>query len=152
MAVVEIKVDQFQRVLKKYLKKSKEEIKQASIETVVDYVPKLVKESPVDTGEYAASWDTSEEHDRVLLGNFAPHAPIIEFGARPFTPPLKPLLAWAKRVLKSGSQPPDYEPKVWALARATQRKIAKEGMQPKHVLTNAIPKILEDIKSRLDAL
>ena len=124
MAVVEIKVDEFPRVLKRHLKKSREEIKQASFETIVDYVPKLVKDSPVDTGEYAASWDTLEEHDRVLLGNFAPHASIIEFGARPFTPPLKPLLAWAKRVLKSGSQPPDYEPKVWALARATQRKIA----------------------------
>jgi len=115
-------------------------------------LPMLAEKSPVDTGLYAQSWDFTVTEEKAILGNFAPHAPIIEYGARPFTPPLAPLLAWAKRVLKSGSQPPDYESKVWALARYTQKKISEQGIKPRNVLRDAIPDILKNIKQELDRL
>jgi hypothetical protein len=107
----------------------------------------VMDNSPVDTGLYQASWDTrlvgpGEAH----LGNTAPHAPIIEYGARPHTPPLGPLLAWAKRVLQDPSQPPKYSSAVWKLAKGTQNKIRKHGQKPQHVLTNAIPQIEKLIK------
>lgn len=109
-------------------------------------LPMLAMKSPVDTGQYAASWDVQDFGDHAHIGNFAPHAPMIEYGARPFTPPIGPLLAWAKRVLKDPSQPPDYSPQVWALARGTQNKIRAEGMRPRRVLSDALPDILRNIE------
>jgi hypothetical protein len=58
-------------------------------------------------------------------------------------------LEWAKRVLQDPSQPPDYSPDVWALAKGTQKKIANVGIAPKHVLQNALPFIIENIRQEL---
>lgn len=115
-------------------------------------LPILISRSPVDTGLYAQSWDFTLDEKSAILGNFAPHAPIIESGARPFTPPIGPLLAWAKRVLKDPSQPPNYSADVWALAKGTQNKIAEKGMEPKNILENALPEIIENIRRELNGL
>lgn len=121
--------------------------KTATAHGVAASIPDLVKASPIDTGLYAQSWDFTVTEQAVILGNYAPHAPIIEYGARPFKPPIKPLLDWAKRVLQDPSQPPDYSDRVWALAVGTQKKIEREGMKPKKVLENMIPTIIENIKA-----
>jgi len=123
-----------------------EDQKAAVVRGLYRSLPLLAERSPVDQGQYAASWAVEEGAESVSIGNFAPHAPIIEYGARPFTPPIGPLLAWAKRILQDGSQPPDYSPRVWELARGTQNKIRAQGMAPKHVLTGALPDILHNIK------
>jgi len=115
-------------------------------------IPKLVESSPVDTGLYASSWDFTIGEKNAILGNFAPHAAIIENGARPFTPPIKPLLDWAKRVLKDPGQPPKYSPDVWSLARGVQRKIQREGMKPRSILEKAIPMVIDNIRSELKRL
>lgn len=124
-----------------------ERFKEAVADGVMKAVPKMVAASPVDTGLYAQSWRFSRTEMSVFLGNYAPHAPIIEHGARPFKPPIAPLLAWAKRVLQDPSMPPEYSDRVWALAKGTQKKIMEQGMVPKKVLESAIPSIIEDIKS-----
>lgn len=121
-------------------------LKQATVVAIARSVPELVKNSPVDTGLYAQSWDFTETEFGAVLGNYAAHAAIIENGARPFTPPLGPLLAWAKRVLGDSSQPPEYSDRVWALAKGTQNKISREGMKPKHIMENEIPNIIKNIK------
>ena len=146
---VEIKIKDFPKVFKKFDAESMKANKKVTLEAIIDSIPMLTEKSPVDTGEYANSWDYVEEETKILLGNYAPHAPIIEMGARPFKPPLEPLLAWAKRVLKSKSQPPEYDEEVQALARGTQGKIMKEGMEPKHILKDALPEILKLIKQKL---
>lgn len=130
-----------------YSKGQLEALKKASVRGVAQSIPNLVEASPIDTGLYAQSWDFSEMEWGVILGNTSPHAPIIEYGARPFTPPIAPLLAWAKRVLKDPSQPPDYSNKVWALARGVQKKIVAQGMKPKSIMQNEIPRIIENIKA-----
>lgn len=119
---------------------------------IVDSIPDIVRDSPVDTGLFAQSWDVTETEMSIILGNYAPHSPIIEFGARPFTPPLGPLLGWAKRVLQDPSQPPDYSKAVWALAVYTRSKIQREGMQPRGTLEKALPKIFENIREELSKL
>jgi len=124
--------------------------KEAFIRGIQRSIPDLVKASPVDTGLYANSWDFSVDERFAIIGNTAPHAPIIEFGARPFTPPIGPLLAWAKRVTKDSSQPPNYSPRVWALAKYTQNKIKAEGMKPHLILQKMMPKIMENIKMELE--
>lgn len=143
---ITVNLKDFSKVLGDLHKETIETQKRSVVSGLARSIPDLVKASPVDTGLYAQSWGFTSDEEKATLGNTAPHAPIIEFGARPFTPPIGPLLAWAKRVLQDDSQPPNYSSQVWALARGTQNKIAQFGMKPRHVLTNAIPMILENIR------
>lgn len=149
-SVRNIKLSELSKELGNFADKSFEQQKTAVVRGLYRSLPDLVKSSPVDTGLYAQSWDVKHDNNGAQIGNYAPHAPIIEFGARPFTPPLAPLLSWAKRVLGDESQPPNYSDRVWALAKYTQKKIAQVGMEPKHILENAIPGILENIKAEMD--
>lgn len=152
MAVKQISLDQLADELGAYADEAVETLEQAVFLGCLASLPDLVRSSPVDTGQYANSWDVERDPGvSVVIGNFAPHAAVIENGARPFTPPIKPLLEWAKRVLNDRSQPPEYSPEVWALARGTQQKIAAEGMAPKHVLEKAVPTILQNIRRELDS-
>ncbi|SRR5665213_1045903 len=130
-------------------------------------IPDLVAASPLDTGLYAASWDFTVDEYSATIGNYAPYAGIIEFGARPFTPPIAPLLAWAHRVLNGTGaergQPltkaqaaatgkstlSGYSSDEWALAKGAQMAIARRGMVPKHILKNMIPTIIENIRNEL---
>lgn len=129
------------------------EQKQAVVLGLAKSLPGLAERSPVDTGHYASSWDMTWNEKQALIGNTAPHAPIIEFGARPFNPPIKPLLAWAKRVLNDPSQPPQYSPRVRALAYGTAAKIRERGIQPPRlVLTNAFDLFIRNIVSELERI
>ena len=147
-----VKLNEFASVLDDFSKQHIDDLKGATVRGIVNHLPKIVEDSPHDTGLYAASWDMTFDEKSVIFGNTAPHAPIIEEGARPFRPPLGPLLAWAKRVLKDPSQPPSYSPNVWALAVGTQKKIEAEGMVPRHILQKNIPKIIESIKQEMRLL
>lgn len=144
-----VKLNEFSKILRDMPGKTLEEVRRGTISGVAKSIPDLVKESPVDTGLYAQSWNFTVNEEAVLLGNYSPYASIIEEGARPFTPPIAPLLAWAKRVLQDGSQPPQYSERVRSLAYGVQKKIASEGMKPKHILENMLPTIIENIKAEI---
>ena len=144
-----IRLEDFAKELGNFVDESIERKKQAVIKGVARSIPDLVAASPVDTGLYAASWDFTVEEYGVVVGNYASYAGVIEDGARPFVPPIGPLLAWAKRVTGDPSQPPEYSSHVWALAKSVQKKISEVGMEPKHILENAIPMIIENIKQEL---
>lgn len=145
----EVKLENFADVLKEFSHLTLEKQKKGIVSGVAKSIPDLVKASPIDTGLYAQSWNFTADEESVVLGNYAPHAPIIEFGARPFTPPIKPLLEWAKRVLGDPSQPPEYSKQVKALAYYTQNKISEVGMAPRNILGNMLPKIVENIREEL---
>lgn len=140
-----VTLDKFSKELRSYAEDNVEAYKLSVIDALQKNLRILVENSPVDTGLYAQSWDLIITEKNALLGNYAPHAGIIEFGARPFRPPLKPLLDWARRVLKK----PDFTSEVWALARYTQNKIEEKGMEPKHILTDSLDKIVNDIRINL---
>lgn len=117
-------------------------------------LPLLVKDSPFDTGQFAASWQVQRVSDAsVQLQNTAPHAAVVEYGARPFTPPIGPLLAWAKRVLQDPqtpqdpSNPSDYSKQVRSLAFAVQAKIAQQGIKPHHIVEKNMEAILANIEA-----
>lgn len=152
VATKTVKLSEFPREIREFSERTLEDQKKATIRGIARSLPELVAASPVDTGLYAQSWHFSVEETKAIIGNYAPYAPMIEFGTRPFTPPIAPLLAWAKRVLQDGSQPPDYSPRVWALARGVQNKIAAQGLKPRHILTNMVPKIIDNIKEELRKL
>lgn len=147
--MIRVSLEKFSKELGDFATYSLAAQKKAVVSGLMRSIPDLVAASPVDTGLYASSWDVTADEARAILGNYAPYAGIIERGARPFTPPLGPLLAWAKRVLGDSSRPPKYSPQVWALAVHTQKKIEAEGMAPRHVLENMLPKIFENIREEL---
>lgn len=140
-----VRLEKFADELAELSKENIEIYKQTVIETLVDSIAWLVESSPVDTGLYAQSWKLDINEERALLGNIAPHAAIIEFGTRPYRPPIGPLLNWARRVLKK----PELDSHCWALATYVQNKIEEEGMEPKHILRDAIERIAEDIQKRV---
>lgn len=147
-----VALEDFAKEIGAFTEAQKEKLSQAVLLGIAASIPHLVETSPVDTGLYAQSWDFKKEEWGAVLGNYAPHAPIIEFGARPFTPPIGPLLAWAKRVLQDASQPPDYSSRVWQLAKGTQKKISEVGMKPQAILEKAIPQVIENIKREYEIL
>lgn len=148
---VTVKLNKFADIIREFPHKTEAQVRAGVASGVARSIPDLVKASPVDQGFYAASWDMTVEERAVVLGNRAPHASIIEDGARPFTPPITPLLAWAKRVLKDPSQPPNYSPRVRSLAYGVQKKIASEGMKPQKILENMLPRIIENIRKEIEA-
>lgn len=152
MVIKTVNLKDFAKEIGVYHEQRIEDLKNATAKGIINIFPEIIRNSPIDTGLYAQSWDFTIEEKSVLLGNFAPHAAIIEFGARPFKPPLGPLLAWAKRVTGDPSQPPEYSSHVWALAKYTQNKIMEKGMEPRHVLANLIPSIIESIKDEMRRL
>lgn len=144
-----VKLNDFADIIRDMPGKTLDQIKNGTASGLARSIPDLVAASPVDQGFYAASWDFTVNEQSAILGNYAPHASIIEDGARPFTPPMAPLLAWAKRVLKDSSQPPNYSDRVWALAKGTQKKIAAQGLKPHKILETMLPKIIENIKQEI---
>lgn len=152
MTAKTVNLRDFAKELGEFSKGHLQDQRLATVRGIARSIPDLVKASPVDTGLYAQSWSFTSTETSAVLGNSAPHAAIIEYGARPFVPPIQPLLEWAKRVLQDPSQPPDYSDRVWALARGVQNKIKKEGMKPRHVLQNMIPTIIENIRKEYQSL
>lgn len=80
----------------------------------------------VDTG--ALKQSVHAVGPRIVLD--APHAQVIELGARPHWAPLGPLLAWARR---HGAENP------WVLAKMVQAKIANEGQKPTYFVRDSLP-------------
>lgn len=167
MSAKRVELKDFSKALGDFSKKSLKEQRAAVARGLARSIPDLVAASPVDTGLYAASWDFTMEEEAGIIGNYAPYAGVIEDGARPFTPPIGPLLAWAHRVLNGtdakrgqpltkaeaqstgNSQLSGYSSEEWGLAVGVQKKIAKHGMAPRHILKNMIPTIIENIRKEL---
>ena len=151
-----VKLEDFSKELENWNNASLKKKRDAVTNGLLRSIPDLVEASPVDTGLYAQSWQVEMKEDRGIIGNTAPYAGEIEQGTRPFTPPIGPLLAWAKRKLSgelgsagTGQPETDYSPEVWALAKKVQNLITERGMLPKHVMENTIPKIIENIKEEM---
>lgn len=147
-----IDIKDFPNEFKKYAEKLGDQFKKIVVEEAVNAIPRLVEATPIDTGLAASSWDLEATKELIRIGNTAPHFPVLEFGSRPHTPPIGPLLAWAKRQLRDPSQPPNYSNQVWALAKGVQKKIQKYGQQPLYILTKEIPILIREIQKRAEKL
>lgn len=146
MPIHKVDLHQFAKEMNAIGPRESERFRKAMYSGLEQAIPMMAKRSPVDTGRYAQSWQMERKEWGAFFGNYAPYAAIIENGARPFNAPIGPLLAWAKRVLQDPSQPPDFSPEVWRLAKGVQKKIAARGMEPKHILELAIPEIIDLIR------
>lgn len=149
-------------------------LRQAAIRTEnylkTERIPAIKPFPPLDTGLYLKSWKVTSTELGAILHNDSPYAGIIEWGARPHIPPVKPLCVWigrrlhgspelgrkalkfvgmAKRVRaqrkgqKSGRTEGNVPPEIAIAfaAVAIQERISARGQAPKHVVTGATDRI-----------
>lgn len=88
-----------------------------------------------DTGRLKGSVGFDKFPDGGAIKVDAPHAPFMEHGTRAHMPPLRPLVTWAVR--KFGVP----ESEAYGIAIGIRKKIADEGIEPRHFMKNSIPEI-----------
>ena len=94
----------------------------------------LMRESPVDQGELRASWRVSPARVGYELTNSAPHAGIVEEGARPHQVSLEgrmAILGWVRRHF-----PNLTEQEQWSFMEGIANKLAARGQEPTHFVRN----------------
>ncbi len=89
----------------------------------------------VNTGGMRQSARAEVTSDGAAVVVDAPHAAVMNDGARPFRPPLGPLIIWAKR--KFGVD----EREARRIARNVQRKIEAMGIEPRFFFDKAMKRI-----------
>lgn len=170
MGVHVVSITQFQRILVQMTPK----IRDACIRglrsgalilhrTVVIEIGQSTPYPAVDTGELRNSVDTEFTDQGAIVDVKAPHAAVMEHGARPFRPPLAPLIEWVKRKGLArgslGTKPRGTSREVWRsreeaeavrIARAVQRKIAKDGIAPRHYFAKAVVRANPMIRAEVD--
>lgn len=90
--------------------------------------------APVDLGILRASVHAKRTAKGAEIVVDAPHAAVVELGARPHWTPIQPLLDYAKR---KGAESP------WAMARSIQERIATEGQRPRMFVRRSLPVLRE---------
>ena len=103
----------------------------------------------VNTAFYKRAWKSEPTSTGVRVYNAARYSSIIEYGRRPGKfPPLAVIRDWAQRRL--GLSRKEAERAAFPIARA----IAKRGLVPRKVLSNALPQIhshfLQEVVAELD--
>lgn len=105
----------------------------------------------VDRGELRGSVEYATESDGAVVYVDAPHAAHLEYGTRPFWPPLAPIKRW---VLRKGFA--EDEEEAEGIARAVQRKIAEEGIEPRGYMAKAfqrvVPVVIQEVEKQLDGI
>ena len=103
----------------------------------IKVVNEAKRNAPVDRGGLRSSlrYNISFREDLPVgvVGSNLPYARALEFGTRPFTPPLKPLMEWGERVLGDESA-----------GAAVWQKIRQNGISPQPFLIPAIDKVLSN--------
>lgn len=102
---------------------------------LVEEIDKAVPYPAVNTGNMRQSARAGNTPTGAFVEVDAPQAAPINYGTRPFNPPLAPLVAWAVR--KFGVT----EKEAWRIARGVARKIGKEGIAPRHFFEKAMARI-----------
>lgn len=124
-------------------------------------MPAVVEDTPSDTGQARAGWDVRQAPGGADLFNDAPHIGILEGGSRPHWPPFEPILRWVVRVFgidaenaatsrRSYEDENDVSNEAYAIARAVQAKIAKEGTEPKWMVRDNLPKMGEFLRKETE--
>lgn len=82
---------------------------------------------PVDTGEMrrASSWPVTHISEGAVLESATKQAVFQEYGTDPFTPPMEPLRAWARRKLRGGGR--KKAPELVKKARYWRRQAQKHA-------------------------
>lgn len=120
---------------------------------VVHEIDQAEPHPAVDRGELRNSTRFERTDLGAILSMDAPHAGIMEYGARPFFPPTAPLAAWA---LRKGLA--DDEEEAEEVAFAIARHISQMGIEPRGYFIKAVMKLKNEgilaaeIRHELDVL
>lgn len=105
--------------------------------------------APKDTGMTKKSTRFVTQSTGGYILTDAPHAGVVEMGSRPHTPPLQPLIDWARR--HGATDDADAH----RMAFGVQRKIAREGTRPTYFTRKCLPKLRKilaaEVKREMDA-
>jgi hypothetical protein len=106
---------------------------------IVKHIDNAKPYPAVNSGELRNSVGVRFTPRTAVLTVSAMHAVFIDQGTRPHMPPIAPLIVWATR--KFGLQPEQAEAVAWAVAR----KIARDGIEPRHFMAKAMAEIRGEV-------
>ena len=132
---------------KPYVKIQKKQAYAATYDALLKSKLPIIKETPVDTGLMASSWEIIKKNENELLfGNTAPYSFDVEHGTEPrmlSNEEIESLKMWvARKLIKK--RPIDINSKevlstTWAIVNTVKAK----GRQPTFLLRKALKKIIE---------
>lgn len=100
--IITIRPGQLGAFVKKSAPRTAEAVKRGIQNGLRRGMAHMVRQTPVDQGILKNAWKVIVASDGgSALINDAPHAGIVERGARPHMPPLEPILEWVKRHLRN---------------------------------------------------
>lgn len=121
----------------------------------------VAQATPADTGEARAAWRVEPGNftEPARLVNDAPHAGILEAGARPHWTPLMPLLRWLVRKIgadgKGGRRTftdlSEVDGAVVAMARGIQAKIARDGNKAYGMVAKNLDRLANIARDEVEA-
>lgn len=127
------------------MRQTAEAVKALAVRNAQTWVRPDGRPAPVvDTGQLVRSYLVERIPGGWRLENVAAHAAHMEHGTRPHWAPLAPLLAWASRKLRGSPRRPTRD--AMALAIATQRAIARRGLQARRFHQRAVAKSPEILR------
>jgi len=142
---VSIKVDirDLHKYLARDIKKATKAIEEGQAAAAQRGRTVLVRKTPVDTGQMKGAWKAGKDY----IHNDAPHAGIVEKGARPHKVSragIESLTEWARRQL---GLPDDQAKSVaWAVAK----KLEKEGQKGTFFVEELTPKIAKMLQQEVE--
>lgn len=127
--------------------------REAAEQLEIEVVSQISNASPfpaVDTGYMRQSVTKHNLPNGASVSVDAPYSAAMEFGTRPFTPPLGPLKEWAMR--KFGVD----ESQAYAIAKGAQKTISERGIAPRHFYKKSwesVPRFIRNaMRSELERL
>ena len=180
-----VSLDGFARELRKLPKTAERAmvrgLRSAALRTQGQVVVEIDTAKPypaVDRGTLRRSVGVDNHPDGALLSVDAPYAAAMEYGTRPFFPPLAPLVEWVKRKGLAGKKPRgpskdasrlaahgfgisardaramkrvnDFQREAESIAYAIALKISKEGIEPRHYFAKAMAKVPQFLRAEID--
>jgi len=148
---VKVSPEQLEQILRKHGLLIPHAIRQGMLTAAFRGQAYLTKKSPVDRGELKNAWDVRKTDDGALLMNDAPHAGIVEAGARPHevnAEGVEAIYQWVKRKGLLGPAPQrvrggrystageygeamaERDQQTWEVVWAIIHKLKKEGQKP----------------------
>jgi len=120
--------------------------------------PIVAEATPSDRGHARQAWESRVTPEGAALQNDWPYIGILEMGSRPHWPPIMPILRWLVRKegldLAGGSRSfndlSEVPSQTYAVARAIQATIAREGTKPHHMVQNNLPKLRSIAKDEVE--
>jgi len=102
-------------------------------------VEEIEKAGAVATSELKASVGTDKVDGGYNTGPDAPHAAFVEYGTRPHTPPLQPIIDWV-RIKGLAQDDTEVERIAWAIVW----HITHYGTKPRHFMAKALDRFAAD--------